>query len=176
MSANAATATSLADELGKHVKTYATRKPNWQVFGFETQLDRRYGRAQRRYLGTSGNVDHSDPTALMGEHFTLTIITMPPGHVQPMHHHLDAEEVLFVLEGSPTIVWERDGETVARELGRWDMVYNPTGIAHGIRNDGDRECSFQVMLGNPTPARPNYQEPALARLQASDNSDLANRQ
>ena len=66
MSANAATATPLADELDKHVKTYATRKPNWQVFGFETRLDQRYGRAQRRYLGTSGNVDAMRVSSTMG--------------------------------------------------------------------------------------------------------------
>ena len=176
MSTSAATKPALADVLDTHVKTYATRKPNWKVFEFETQKDQRYGRAQRRYLGTSGNVDHSDPTALMGGHFTLTIITMPPGHIQPMHHHLDAEEVLFVLDGTPTIVWERDGETVTRELGRWDMVYNPTGIAHGIHNNGDQDCSFQVMLGSPKPARPNYEDPDLMQLQAVDNSDVENRQ
>ena len=34
------------------------------------------------------------------------------------------------------------------------MVYNPPGIPHGARNDGDTDVLFQIMLGNPTPNRP----------------------
>jgi len=166
----------LAEKLDQHVKTNDTRKENWKVFGFETQLDPRYGRAQYRYIGTSGNVDHTDPTALMGEHFTLTIIRQPPGHIQPIHVHPE-EEVFFVLEGSPTIVWEtKDGEQVTRKLNKWDMVYNPPGIFHGARNDGDVDALYQIMLGNPKPNRPVYKDPELRALQQEDNSDEENRQ
>ncbi len=179
MSSDTATATdatsALSAELDRHVKTYETRKPNWRVFGFETRVDERYGRAQRRYIGTSGNVSHEDPTALTGESFTLTIIEQPAGHIQPLHHHPE-EEVLFVLRGEPTIVWQADGETVERQLGPWDMVYNPPGIVHGLRNDSDEDCFFQVMLGNPRPDRPLYQDEELLRLQAEDDPDAASRQ
>ena len=171
----AGAASKLSAMLDDHVKTYDTRKPNWKVFGFETKVDERYGRAQRRYIGTSGNVDHSDPTALTGESFTLTIIEQPAGHIQPLHHHPE-EEVLFVLKGEPTIVWEADGERVARKVGPWDMVYNPPGVIHGLRNDTDEDCFFQVMLGNPRPNRPQYKDSELLRLQAEDNSDDASRQ
>ncbi len=179
MNRDAATETgpgsALADELGRHVKTYATRKPNWRVFGFETRVDERYGRAQRRYVGTSGNVAHDDPTALTGENFTLTIIEQPAGHIQPLHHHPE-EEVLFILRGEPTVVWRADGETVERKLGPWDMVYNPPGIVHGLRNDSHEDCFFQVMLGNPRPNRPLYQDAELLRLQAEDDPDTESRQ
>ena len=117
----------LTEKLNQHVKTNDTRRENWEVFGFETQVDEKYARAQYRYVGTSGTVDHRDSSALMGEHFTLTIIRQPPGHIQPIHVHPE-EEVFFVLEGSPTIVWEtKDGEQVTRRLNKWDMVYNPSG-------------------------------------------------
>ena len=179
MTSDTATATdaapSLGERLDRHVKTYATRKPNWRVFGFETQVDERYSRAQRRYIGTSGNVSHADPTALTGESFTLTIIEQPAGHIQPMHHHPE-EEVLFILRGEPTVVWQADGETVERKLGPWDMVYNPPGIIHGLRNDTDEDCFFQVMLGNPHPNRPRYEDAELLRLQAEDNPDTDSRQ
>ena len=168
-------ASKLSAKLDDHVKTYDTRKPNWKVFGFETEVDERYGRAQRRYIGTSGNVNHEDPTALTGESFTLTIIEQPAGHIQPMHHHPE-EEVLFVLRGEPTIVWQENGETVERKVGPWDLVYNPPGVIHGLRNDTDEDCFFQVMLGNPRPNRPLYQDEELLRLQAEDNSDEASRQ
>lgn len=162
---------ALGAALDRHCRTFATRRPSWRVWGFETQVDRRYARTQRRYLGTSGNVAHDDPEALMGRSFTLSVLEMPAGHAQPMHHHPDEEEVFFVLQGTPTIVWERDGETVERVLGPWDMVYNPPGRVHCIRNDSGEGCLFQVMLGSPRPERPRYEDPELRRLQAGDNPD-----
>ena len=169
------TSTKLADQLETHLKTYESRGPNWGVFGFETRLDERFGRAQRRYIGTSGNVDHTDTTALMGAHFTLTIMQQPAGNFQPLHHH-DEEEVFFILKGNPTIIWEKDGETVERQLQPWDLVYNPPGQIHGVRNDTDEDAFFQVMLGNPTPNRPQYQDPELVRLQSEDRPDEEARQ
>ena len=167
--------TDLAEKLDAHVKTYKTRQPNWRVFGFETQVDPKYARAQRRYLGLSGNVTHSDPTAMVGAHFTLSIMQQPPGHLQPLHHH-DEEEVFFVLVGNPTIIWEFAGKIVERQLEPWDMVYNPPGQVHGIRNDGTEDAYFQVMLGNPTPDRPKYMDPELRKLQKVDNPDKEARQ
>lgn len=160
----------LEASLDKHCKTFATREPNWRVFGLETKLDEKYARAQRRYIGTSGNVDHDDPNALMGANFTLTILQQPPGHEQPLHHH-DEEEVFFVLQGTPTIVWEYAGELISRDLEPWDMVYNPAGQVHAINNNSDADCFFQVMLGNPKPDRPKYMDPELRRLQAEDRPD-----
>lgn len=157
--------------LDRHCKTFSTRNASWRVWGFETQVDKKFARSQRRYLGTSGNVDHDDPNALMGASFTLSVLEMPPGHEQPMHNHPDEEEVFFVLKGRPTVVWQRDGETVTRQLGPWDMVYNPPGQVHCIRNDSDEDCFFQVILGNPKPARPLYADPELRRLQEGDNPD-----
>ena len=166
----------LAEELDRHVKTYKSRIPNWGVFGFETQKDEKFARAQRRYLGTSGNVEHNDPTALMGDHFTLTIIMQPAGNKQPMHCH-DEEEVFFVLTGNPTVIWEgADGETIERRLSPWDMVYNPPGRIHGVINDSDEDAFFQIMLGNPSPARPQYQDSELRQLQAVHRPDEGARQ
>ena len=160
----------LEASLDTHCKTFDTRVPSSRVWGFETQVDPAYARTQRRYLGTSGNVEHTDPGALMGASFTLTIIQQPPGHKQPMHHH-DEEEVFFVLEGTPTIIWEYAGEIIERRLKKWDMVYNPPGRVHAIRNDGDDDAYFQVMLGNPAPDRPKYMDPELRRLQKLDRPD-----
>ena len=51
------------------------------------------------------------------------------------------------------------------------MVYNPPGQVHGIINETNEDCFFQVMLGNPTPERPKYLDPQLRRLQAADRPD-----
>ena len=160
----------LQSSLDKHCKTYATREANSRVWSLETKLDQKYARTQRRYVGTSGNVEHTDPKALMGDTFTLTIIEQPPGHEQPLHHH-NEEEVFFVLKGNPTIIWEYAGEIVKRQMGPWDMVYNPAGQVHGVINEGDETCFFQVMLGNPAPDRPQYLDPELRRLQSEDRPD-----
>ena len=45
---------SLADEMKGRVAKYADRREDWTVFGFETRLDKKYGRSQRRYIGASG--------------------------------------------------------------------------------------------------------------------------
>tara|TARA_B100000676_G_C17706035_1_gene643807 strand:- start:72 stop:614 length:543 start_codon:yes stop_codon:yes gene_type:complete len=160
----------LEASLDKHCKTFETREANSRVWSLETAVDEKYARTQRRYLGTSGNVEHTDPNALMGAHFTLTVLEQPAGHKQPMHHH-DEEEVFFVLQGRPTIVWEYAGETVKRQLQPWDMIYNPPGQVHGVINETDEPCFFQVMLGNPRPDRPRYMDPELRRLQAEDRPD-----
>ena len=51
------------------------------------------------------------------------------------------------------------------------MIYNPAGQVHGIINESDEPCFFQVMLGNPKPNRPYYLDPELRRLQAEDRPD-----
>ena len=108
----------LNESLDRNCKTFATREPSARVWGFETQVDPTYGRTQRRYIGTSGNVEHTDPGALMGASFTA-------------------------------------------------------GQVHAVRNDGDDNAFFQVMLGNPTPDRPKYMDPELRRLQKIDRPDEA---
>lgn len=170
MSTVAPTDAGLAAELDRHIKTFATRRPDWRVFAVETKKDERFSRAQRRYVGASGSVTHVDPNVVPAEVHTLTIMEQPAGHIQPMHHH-DEAEIFFVLEGELTIVWKQDGETVERKVGKWDMVYNPPGVIHGIRNDSDQTGYFQVMLASPQPARPQYEDPELQALQAADNPD-----
>ena len=53
-------ASALRDKLASSVARFADRRDDWSVFGFETALDPKFARAQRRYLGASGSVDHND--------------------------------------------------------------------------------------------------------------------
>jgi mannose-6-phosphate isomerase-like protein (cupin superfamily) len=166
-------APSLSDSLDANLLTWESRQPSWQVFAFETQIDPRYARCQRRYLGASGSVSHdvvSSYNALPADCHTLSVMMMPAGNHQPFHHH-DEAETFFVLEGSPTVMWQEGGEIVERKLGKWDAVYNPPGRIHALRNDGPDDCYFQVMLGSPRPQRPQYTDPDMARLQKSDDPD-----
>ena len=47
-------ASALRDKLAGSVARFADRRDDWSVFGFETALDPKFARAQRRYLGASG--------------------------------------------------------------------------------------------------------------------------
>ena len=94
----AAIRSELKAALDKYCKTFSTRNSNSRVWGLENKVNPKYMRTQRRYLSTSRNDDHTDPNALMGDSFTLTILQQPPGHEQPLHHHADEEEVIFVLQ------------------------------------------------------------------------------
>ena len=54
---------------------------DWSVFGFATALDPKFARAQRRYLGASGSVDHNDLRGwIPATAFTMSIQSMPPGN------------------------------------------------------------------------------------------------
>ena len=85
---------SLADEMKGRVAKYADRREDWTVFGFETRLDKKYGRSQRRYIGASGSVDHEETNAVKPAAFTMSVQTMPPGNRIPVHCH-ETEETLM---------------------------------------------------------------------------------
>ena len=156
---------SLVGEMDRHIATYGSRREDWSVFEFETKKDPKFARAQRRYVGASGSLSHADSHSLSATSHTLTIMMLPAGHATPLHTH-EADEIFFVLEGSCTAIWERDGESAERVLEKWDMLCSPPGHAHGLRNDSSEPCYFQVMLGKPRPKRPSYQDPELTALQA----------
>ena len=97
MDANATV--TLKERLAGRVARYTDRREDWSVFGFETALDPRFARAQRRYLGASGSTDPSDLRgSIPATAFTMSIQTMPAGNRIPVHCH-ETEEVFFILDG-----------------------------------------------------------------------------
>ena len=56
------------------------------------------------------------------ENFTLSNMILPPGAEGPMHLHVDAEEVFFVLRGKIKVMTEKDGERWEAVLGERDCV------------------------------------------------------
>lgn len=86
---------TLKDKLAGRVARFSDRREDWSVFGFETALDPRFARAQRRYLGASGSADPSDLRgAIPASAFTMSIQSMPVGNRIPMHCH-ETEEIFF---------------------------------------------------------------------------------
>src|ERR1700758_3554575 len=153
--------TPLSDRLANRVARFADRPEDWSVFGFETALDPRFARAQRRYLGASGSADHNDLRgSIPATAFTMSIQSMPPGNQIPMHCH-ETEEIFFILDGQARVRCWQNGESCDITLGRWDLVALPPFLQHEVFNDGDGICQLQTMLAKKLPLRPQYADPEL---------------
>jgi uncharacterized RmlC-like cupin family protein len=159
---------ALKDKLSGRVARFADRREDWSVFGFETALDPRFARAQRRYLGASGSVDQADLRgAIPATAFTMSIQSMPPGNRIPMHCH-ETEEIFFILDGQARVRCWENGESYDITLGQWDLVALPPFLQHEVFNEGDGICQLQTMLAKPQPLRPQYNDPELLALQAKE--------
>jgi uncharacterized cupin superfamily protein len=75
-----------------------------------------------------------------------SLFAVPPGGTTfPLHAHLHNEELVVVVEGSPTL---RVGGGVAdRILARGEVVAFPAGLdgAHELRNDSDAEVRVLIV-------------------------------
>ena len=161
-------ATPLQQKLAARVARFADRREDWSVFAFETALDPRFARAQRRYLGASGSVDHNDLRgSIPATAFTMSIQSMPPGNQIPMHCH-ETEEMFFILDGVARVRCWENGESFDITLERWDLVALPPFLQHEVFNEGDVDCHLQTMLAKPQPLRPQYRDPQLLKLQAAE--------
>ena len=138
--------------LTRQVARFVDRRPDWDAFA-DARVDG-FRRAQHRFPA---------------EHFTLSIMFVPPGQGNAAHTH-EVEEVFFVLRGKMLVFFEdgtgRRAETV---LGPWDCVSAPANVVHGFQNVGLEPAYMQVMLGRATPDLMQYAD---AGLQARRDEHL----
>ncbi len=66
---------------------------------------------------------------------------LPPGKVHLLHRHPNAEQIMYILEGSCLALSE--GESV--RLSEGDAVFIAQGEWHGVRNDTDRPAVTLVI-------------------------------
>lgn len=161
---------SLRETMAKRVARYADRRDDWTVFGLETELDPKYARSQRRYVGASGSLEHEEQNSVEPVAFTMSVQTMPVGHKIPAHCH-ETEETFFILEGECIVNVFHEGETVTLKLGKWDLVSVPPFVYHDISNAGTIACPIQTLLSKPKPDRPHYQDPRLLEIQARTHTN-----
>lgn len=151
-------AETLPELLQRRVARFTDRRPDWDAFA-DARVDG-YRRAQHRYIG-SGASGKADPQAIPAEHFTLSVMLVPPGQGNAAHSH-EVEEVFFVLEGTVKVFFQdAAGRQAHAVLGRWDCVSCPANVIHGFENVGREPAYLQVMLGKAQPALMSYADAGL---------------
>lgn len=146
--------------LRQQVARFVDRIPDWDAFA-DARIEG-YRRAQHRFIG-SGASGKQDSRVIPAEHFTLSIMFVPPGQGNAAHTH-EVEEIFFILDGKVRVFLE-DGEGRRAEavLGRWDCVSCPAGVIHGYENIGLEPAYLQVMLGKARPDLMGYADPELQK-------------
>ena len=85
----------------------------------------------------------------------LLSVELPPGTVHLLHRHPNAEQIMYVLEGSCLALSE--GEPV--RLNEYDAVFISQGEWHGVRNDTGRPAvTLVIYAGAGTLEEAGYEE------------------
>jgi mannose-6-phosphate isomerase-like protein (cupin superfamily) len=142
------------------VATGASRQEDWDTLAFQAKAGEQFRRAQIRYIGSGATGNHeTDDRILPAGGFTFSNMRLPIGGVGPEHTHHDVEEVFYVLEGEleVTVHDVADGtKTASRVLGYRDLVRVPAGVPRSLRNIGDTDALFCVVIGAQKPQLPTY--------------------
>ncbi len=150
---------TLDELLDKRVARFVDRVADWDAFA-DARIEG-FRRAQHRFIGSSGG--KRDPRALPAEHFTLSIMFLPPGQGNAAHTH-EVEEVFFILQGKVRVFFaDGTGRRSESVLGQWDCVSCPADVIHGFENVGLEPAYIQVMLGKGQPDLLTYVDPEIQR-------------
>lgn len=137
-----------------------SRAEDWDTLAFQAKAGDAFRRAQIRYIGSGATGDHDADTRIIpSQHFTFSNMLLPPGAMGPEHTHHDAEEVFFVLEGEidVTVHDPEDGtRTASRRLGYRDLICIPAAVPRSLRNAGETDALFCVIIGAAKPQLPTY--------------------
>jgi mannose-6-phosphate isomerase-like protein (cupin superfamily) len=149
---------ALNELLARQVARFTDREGDWDAFA-DARVDG-YRRAQHRFIG-SGASGKSDARVIPADHFTLSVMFIPPGQGNAPHTH-EVEEVFFILRGKVKVFFEDGvGNRVEATLGPWDCVSCPANVIHGFVNVGLEAAYLQVMLGKARPDLMTYTDSAL---------------
>ena len=152
------TAPSLDETLRAHVARFTDRRADWDAFA-DARVEG-FKRAQHRFIG-SGASGKTDTTVIPAQHFTLSVMFVPPGQGNAPHTH-EVEEAFFILEGKVLVFIEDGGGNRAETvLGRWDCISCPANVIHGFINVGLEPAYLQVMLGKGRPDLMTYADESL---------------
>ena len=149
---------TLHELLHTHVARFTDRRGDWDAFA-DARVEG-YRRAQHRFIGT-GASGKRDAAVIPAQHFTLSVMFVPPGQGNAPHTH-EVEEVFFILRGKVMVFFQDDtGNRVETVLGPWDCVSCPANVIHGFTNVGLEPAYLQVMLGKAQPDLMTYVDRSL---------------
>jgi mannose-6-phosphate isomerase-like protein (cupin superfamily) len=149
---------SLGRLLERQVARFVDRVGDWDAFA-DARVEG-YRRAQHRFIGF-GASGKADGDYIPAEHFTLSVMFVPPGQGNAAHTH-EVEEVFFILRGKVKVFFEDGaGGRVETVLGPWDCVSCPAHVVHGYENVGLEPAYLQVMLGTARPELMSYADGGL---------------
>src|SRR4030081_908228 len=95
----------IQEQLQRRVARFNDRVADWDAFA-DARMEG-FRRAQHRFIGV-GASGKGDAKAIPAEHFTLSIMYVPPGQGNAAHTH-PVEEAFFILEGKVKVFLE-DGK------------------------------------------------------------------
>ncbi|MEU0820289.1 cupin domain-containing protein [Streptomyces mirabilis] len=142
------------------IATKASRAADFDTLSFQEKAGAQFRRGQIRYVGSGATGNHeSDSRILPSGGFTFSNMLLPPGAEGPAHTHHDVEEAFFVLEGEVKVGIHRGpDEAEYRTLGYRDMIVVPAGVTRSLKNEGDTDALFCVVIGTQKPQVPTYPE------------------
>ena len=137
-------AQALDELLRTHVARFTDRRADWDAFA-DARVEG-FKRAQHRFIG-SGASGKADASVIPAQHFTLSVMFIPPGQGNAAHTH-EGKMLVFIEDGA--------GNRAETVLGPWDCVSCPANVIHGFTNVGLEPAYLQVMLGKAKPELMTY--------------------
>lgn len=113
--------------MGGYVIRHSEAPTIWEEAGFTRKV----------YVGTGGIENDTCRKEMWGVPSRAAV----QGFVRPV------EDAMMVLEGSLTVGWEENGETVEVELGPRDLVKTPAGRKHWFRNNSAGHATVWTVIG-----------------------------
>ena len=120
-----------------------------------------YRRAQHRFIGY-GASGKTDGRYIPAEHFTLSVMFVPPGQGNAAHTGTRSKRSSSSCgQGEGLLRGRAPASSVEAVLGQWDCVSCPANVIHGYENVGLEPAYLQVMLGKGRPDLMSYADGGL---------------
>jgi quercetin dioxygenase-like cupin family protein len=87
-----------------------------------------------------------NPVSIDHKEGLVKVLYIDPGESVPMHAHQMSTDIMIVLEGSGLAIV--DG--VNRRVKSGDIIFNPIGTRHGIKNTGKSRFKW-ILIQTPRP-------------------------
>ncbi len=87
-------------------------------------------------------------TLFKSRHLMLGLNCLEPGQSQTMHTHGDQDKFYFVVEGVGDFVVGEEERTAGEGM----VVWAPTGVSHGVSNNGKKRLVLLVGIA-PFPGK-----------------------